>query len=91
MLYILDAADNEDIAAPISAMTAERHLIPGMIVVCLPNRWLSDVKISSRERDFEPSHAEGFPISGGADRFMAFLHDELLPYVGIGKVRRAST
>jgi predicted alpha/beta superfamily hydrolase len=82
VLYILDAADNEDMAAPIATMAAERHLIPGLITVCIPNKWLSDVRISSRERDFEPSQAEGFPISGGADRFLEFLDVELAPYIG---------
>ena len=81
VLYILDAADNEDMAAPVVTMATERQLIPSLITVCISNRWLSDVRISSRERDFEPTKEEGFPIAGAADNFINFLQNELVPHI----------
>jgi predicted alpha/beta superfamily hydrolase len=80
VLYVLDAADNEDMAVSVAQMASEHQLIPHLIIVCIPNKWLKSVRISSRERDFEPTWQEGFPISGGADKFIAFLKNELLPY-----------
>lgn len=46
---------------------------PETIVVAIPN--------TNRVRDLTPSAVSYFPNSGGADKFAAFIEDELIPYI----------
>ncbi len=47
--------------------------IPQMIVVGIPN--------TDRNRDFTPTRSLEYPTSGGAEKFIAFLRNELLPNI----------
>lgn len=51
--------------------------IPNLIVVGLPNTVKNGVNM--RDRDFTPTHTYG--ETGGADNFLLFLKNELLPYM----------
>lgn len=51
--------------------------IPNLILVGLPNTEKNGV--SMRDRDFTPSHTYG--ETGGANKFLSFLKEELLPYL----------
>lgn len=81
VVYVLDGP-------PLDAHTAEAALAlarggqaPGLIVVGIPN-----MQRGGRARDFLPptlrfARRDGTPFTGGADRFLRFLRDELVPRV----------
>jgi predicted alpha/beta superfamily hydrolase len=50
------------------------EFLPELIIVGIPN-----MNLGFRERDFTPTHVSG--LSGGADKFLAFLKSELIPYI----------
>jgi len=47
--------------------------IPHMIIAGIPN--------TDRNRDFTPTKSPQFPTSGGAEKFISFMRNELLPYL----------
>lgn len=79
VLYILDASDQDSragssfhtIAKQVDAMSLEG--IPPMIVIGVVN--------THRSRDMLPIETGLYPESGGAQNFLAFLAEELIPYV----------
>ena len=79
LLVVLDGEFEHEIAAAISRFYAAMSPLPSMIVVGVRN--------TNRTRDMTPAPVAGFTpppeaaAGGGADRFLAFLSDELLPYL----------
>jgi predicted alpha/beta superfamily hydrolase len=55
------------------------QFIPANIVISIPNTSTGEQR--HRERDMLPTHAEGVTESGGAANFLAFIRDELMPYI----------
>lgn len=84
VLYLLDGDTHfHHITGLVEFLSRNGH-IPRMLVVGLPN--------TDRTRDLTPvtttDTAGNFPTAGGADRFLSFLIDELMPYVD-GRYRTA--
>ena len=81
VLVILDADDEPQFLAALAnaRFLGLRAEIPELIIVGVPNAE------GMRTRDLSPAPNEAmarmFPDAGGADRFLAFLGDELLPAV----------
>jgi predicted alpha/beta superfamily hydrolase len=83
VLYVLDGEFFfRQASAAVQFLSETRYIrdypIPEMVVVGLVNQ--------DRNRDFTPTHApiQGplrFPTSGGADRFIDFLEDEVFPLI----------
>jgi predicted alpha/beta superfamily hydrolase len=78
VLYLLDGDVHFHHASSIVRFLAESERIPAMLVVAVPN--------TNRSRDLTPpSEAEldirFNPERGGADAFLRFFSDELIPYV----------
>lgn len=78
VLYLLDGDQHFHHTTGITGFLAESGRIPGLLVVAIPN--------TNRNRDLTPpSQAENdlrfFPDNGGADAFLRFIGDELIPYV----------
>ncbi|HST07918.1 MAG TPA: alpha/beta hydrolase-fold protein, partial [Gemmatimonadaceae bacterium] len=80
VLVVLDGEFEHDIAASIARFYASTSVLPSMIVVGVRN--------TNRMRDLSTAPTAGFTpppeagsSTGGADRFLRFLSDELLPYV----------
>jgi predicted alpha/beta superfamily hydrolase len=79
VLVVLDGDYEQQIAAAIARFYAETSQIPELLVVGVRN--------TNRGRDMTPALLPDFPLppeiaaAGGADRFLAFLGDELLPYI----------
>ncbi len=77
VLYLLDAEYQFHYVTGVVAFLSEIGHIPEMIVVGITN--------TDRERDLTPEPGEQqkkrFPTSGGAEEFLTFLQDELIPYI----------
>ena len=73
VLYLLDGRTHfQHATGAVSFLTAQGS-IPRMVVVSIHN--------VDRTRDFSPAHDESSPTSGGADKFLKFLSNELTPYL----------
>lgn len=83
VLYLLDANTNFPFTATMIDYLANHETLPGMIVVGIEN-----ISRESRDRDFTPTRFAGpagrYTTAGGADRFLAFLAEELIPFVEAG-------
>jgi len=75
VLYLLDGVDHFHHVTGLVQFMAARQLMPEVIVVALAN--------TDRNRDFlpTPDPSGRIPSAGGADNFLKFLRDELLPFI----------
>lgn len=73
VIYVTDGEWNNDIVAHMQRFV-QIQFVPPCIVVSMKNMGL-------RDRDFTPSRLQGNPRSGGADKFLAFMKTELMPYI----------
>jgi len=79
VLVVLDGDLEQPIAATTARFYAETSQLPELIVVGVRN--------TDRGRDFTPALRPDFPsppeipVAGGADNFLDFVGDELLPYI----------
>ena len=81
VIYVLDGPPLDAHTAEGATSLAARGLAPDLIVVGIPN-----MQRGGRARDFLPpflsfSRRDGTPFTGGADRFLRFLRDELVPRI----------
>ena len=73
VLYLLDGTTHFQHAIAATAFLSRGGIIPQMIVISVHN--------TDRNRDFSPVHTERIPTSGGAEKFLNFLSDELIPFI----------
>jgi len=73
VLYLLDGGAHLQHASGAADYLSTRGLIPDIIVVAIHN--------IDRSRDFSPVHVDNIPTSGGAEKFLGFLSEELVPYM----------
>lgn len=73
VLYLLDGDWHTNIASQIHAYLEQEGYVPPTIIVSVFN--------VDRNRDFLPTRMTQNPTSGGADNFLSFLKEELIPYV----------
>ncbi len=81
VVYVLDGPPLDAHTAQGARPLAAAGQAPGLVVVGIPN-----MQRSSRARDFLPpflsfARRDGSPFTGGADRFLRFLRDELVPRI----------
>lgn len=81
VVYVLDGPPLDQQTALAAAQEARAGGVPDLIVVGIPN-----MQRSGRARDFLPPflsfpRRDGSPFTGGADRFLRFLRDELTPRI----------
>jgi len=85
VMYLLDGDTHFHHTTGITQFLTRGGYMPAMIVVAIPN--------TDRTRDLSPEPsaevAERSPTAGGADEFLRFLSDELIPWVE-GQYRTAS-
>ena len=79
--YVLDGAPLDQQTAAGAAQESGPGGVPELIVVGIPN-----MQRGGRARDFLPPflsfpRRDGSPFTGGADRFLRFLRDELAPRI----------
>ena len=73
VLYVLDGGAYDAYAAATAGLLAFQGEIPPLIVVGIPSL--------QRSRDLSPFPLPDIPGTGGGGRFLAFLRDELKPFV----------
>jgi predicted alpha/beta superfamily hydrolase len=73
VLYLLDAGTHFLHTTGIAQFLSRAGRIPQMVIVAIPN--------TNRNRDFTPSQTDEMPNSGGANNFLDFTKEELIPYV----------
>ena len=73
LLYLLDGGAHLQHASAAVDYLSNRGIIPDIIVVAIHN--------IDRNRDFSPVHVDDVPTSGGAEKFLKFLSNELLPHL----------
>jgi len=73
VLYILDGDGNLNTIADIQQFAQNETFMPPVIMVAVFN--------TNRDRDMTPTHVDHLPGSGGADKFLSFLKNELVPYI----------
>jgi len=73
VLYVLDGEANFFYSAAIVNFLSRTGRMPRTIVIGIPN--------TERMRDFTPSIEKQTPNSGGANNFLIFLQDELIPHI----------
>ncbi len=73
VLYLLDGGYHFHHVTGIVQFLSSQGLMPQTIVVAIKN--------VDRNRDFLPTHVEKAPTSGGAEKFLTFITDELIPYI----------
>jgi hypothetical protein len=73
VLYLLDGSSHFHHVTGIVEVLARLSRMPQMIVIAIPN--------TDRSRDFLPTRMDDFPPVAAADKFLAFLKEELIPFV----------
>jgi uncharacterized protein len=81
VVYVLDGPPLDEHTAQGARPLAAAGQAPGLIVVGIPN-----MQRAGRARDFLPpflkfARRDGSPFTGGADRFLRFLREELVPRI----------
>lgn len=73
VLYVLDGDWNTKTAADVQRFIEDEAYMPPTIIVGVLN--------VDRNRDLTPTHVADNKTSGGADKFLGFLKNELIPYI----------
>ena len=79
VIYLTDGEWVVNLFPFIYKFAQDEQYVPPVIIVALPNTYLK--KVNQRDRDFLPVNVPSPAISGGADKFISFLKDELRPYI----------
>ncbi|MGB8489641.1 MAG: alpha/beta hydrolase-fold protein [Bacteroidales bacterium] len=79
VIYLTDGEWAMDLFSYIYKFAKGENYVPPVIIVALPNTYIN--KVNQRDRDFLPVHVENPVISGGGDKFISFLKNELIPYI----------
>jgi hypothetical protein len=79
VLYVLDAQNQPSGAGPSFDSVAKR--VDAMSLQGIPPMIVIGVENTHRSRDMLPVKTGLYPEGGGADRFLAFLTEEAVPYV----------
>lgn len=100
VVYLLDAYSSFGIMTEMARLLASDKEVPEVIVVGISSNGGSKEFIYNRSRDYTPTQISpeklpqeyrySLPVSGGAEKFLGFIKDELIPFVE-SKYRFTST
>jgi len=79
VIYITDGETHLEDFSFISRFAGREQLVPPLILVAIPNTYT--IEGNMRDRDFLPEKTADNIRGGGADNFIAFLKNELMPYI----------
>lgn len=91
VVYMLDAYSSFGIVTQMAKLMAFNKELPELIIIGISSEGGSKEFIYNRARDFTPTHIPAeklpdgaklmIPISGGAEKFLEFIKNELIPFV----------
>lgn len=91
VVYMLDAYSSFGIMTEMARLLASDREVPEVIIVGVSSEGGSKEFISNRSRDYTPTqipqeklpeaYRSSIPVSGGAEKFLGFLKEELIPFV----------
>jgi predicted alpha/beta superfamily hydrolase len=79
VVYIIDGELHLNDFLFIYKFAKRENFLPPLILIALPNTYTSQGNM--RDRDFLPDKTSDNEKAGGANNFIAFLKDELMPYI----------
>jgi predicted alpha/beta superfamily hydrolase len=79
VVYITDGEAHLDDFKFIYQFAKDENFLPPLILVSIPNIYTREGNM--RDRDFLPEKTAGNNKAGGADNFIAFFKNELIPYI----------
>ncbi len=79
VVYLLDGETHFDDFSYICRFAKRQQLLPPLILVALPNTYTN--KGNMRNRDFLPETTIGDKMGCGADNFIAFFKNKLIPFI----------
>ncbi len=79
VVYMIDGEWNLDNFSFIYKFARDEKYLPPLILVALPNTYT--IEGNMRDRDFLPEKMTDNKKAGGADNFLAFLKNEVIPYI----------
>jgi predicted alpha/beta superfamily hydrolase len=79
VIYILDGETHFDDFLFLYKFAKCQKFLPSLILIALPNTYT--VEGNMRDRDFLPEKTSDNAKAGGANNFIAFLKNELIPYI----------
>jgi predicted alpha/beta superfamily hydrolase len=79
VVYILDGETHFDDFIFIYKFARNEKFLPPLILIGLPNTYSSEG--NQRDRDFLPEKTTENPKAGGANNFISFFKNELIPFV----------
>lgn len=79
VVYILDGEVQFNNFLFICKFAKSENFIPPLILIAVQNRYTRDGNM--RDRDFLPGNTIGNVKAGGADNFITFFKNELMPYI----------
>lgn len=78
VVYLLDGREHFHSTTGVVQFLAAQRRIPGLIVVAIPN---TDDRVHDLSPPIVTDTSSRFPTAGGADAFLRFLRDELVPVI----------
>lgn len=81
VVYLMDSQWDFPLMAALYGQQYYDGFIPPMIIVGVTWGGINPNPDSLRARDYTPTHVKGTPQSGGADKFLSFMKEELFPFV----------
>lgn len=81
VIYLLDSQWDFPL---VTALYGEQYydgFVPPLIIVGVTWGGNKPDPEKLRTRDYTPTYTEGFPLSGGAEKYLSFMKDELIPFV----------
>ena len=79
-IYVLDGEWNTSLTSTVYNFLAFAKFVPQDVIIIGINN-PSENNTNLRDRDFTPTHTDYGPVSGGAEKFLSFIKNELLPYI----------
>ena len=79
VIYVTDGEWAMDPFKFVYGWARGENFVPTAIIVAIPNKYIN--KKNQRDRDFLPVHVPDPAISGGANKFLSFIKNELIPYI----------
>ena len=82
VLYIMDADGSFGTCTEITRLLALGEEVPEMIIVGIAYQASLEEYLFNRRRDYTPTAVDRYAGSGGGEKFLKFIQEELIPFIG---------